>query len=72
MAVKGRGVYPLLRELVQNRNLTVADLASKCKCTSMSVQNKFNGKTAFTVDEAIAIKEVLNTDETIENLFKRD
>lgn len=65
-------MYPNVRAEMARRDITLADLASDPRIdktvTTMSL--KLSGKAPLTLSEAIAIKAVLKTDLTIEDLFQ--
>lgn len=71
MQIKESGCYPLLRAIVRARNLNIEMLAGMAHCSVPSMNSKMQGRVGFWLDEAIAIKEALGTNEPIEVLFKK-
>lgn len=47
------------------------DMAEQLKIGYNTLLLKFKGTSKFTFDEAVAIKEILNTDDSVEELFKK-
>lgn len=65
-------MYPNLRAELAKRKMTFTHLAGIMGITVGTMSQKNNGKASFTLDEALAIKNALGTDLTIEELFQRE
>lgn len=65
-------MYPNLRAELARRRITFSHLASMIGVTVGTMSQKNGGKASFTLDEAIAIKNVLETDMPLEELFQRE
>lgn len=65
-------MYPNLRAEMARKKITGTELAKQIGVTNGTFSAKFNGKFDFTLDEAQAIKKVLGTDISIEELFEPD
>lgn len=65
-------MYPVLRAEMARQDVSRAALAEKIGMPSATFYSKFNGRHAFTLDEANAIKEALGVDIPIEELFEKD
>lgn len=65
-------MYPNLRAEIARRNLTNAALANAIGISESRFSLKMNGKYPFSLKEAIAIKNFLNTTLTIEELFLKE
>lgn len=64
-------MYPNLRAEMARKGLTGKELAKVAGMTNATFSQKCNGKYSFTLDESKAIKEALQTDLPIEELFER-
>lgn len=62
-------MYSNLRAEMARKNITGYELAEKIGITNGTFSMKFNGKSDFTLNEAVKIKNALETDLTIEVLF---
>lgn len=62
-------MYSNLRAEMARRNITGQEMAEKIGITNGTFSLKFNGKSEFTLDEALKIKNVLETDLSVEELF---
>ena len=60
-------------EMARNR-VTLAVMAEdpRIDCTVTTLSNKLNGKAPLLFKEAVAIKELVKTDLTLEELFKEE
>ena len=54
------GNMELLREFIQRSGISITAIAKKLNITYVALNNKLNGKFAFTLDEALLIKRILN------------
>ena len=66
---EGKMFEPLKREL-ESHGIKQHKVAEILDCTIRTANNKLNGRSEFTVKEAILIKEALNSKKPIEQLFK--
>ena len=64
-------MYPKVRGEMAEKNITLAMLVQndKVDCNVGTLSLKLNGKAPLTLKEALGIKEVLNSDKTLEELF---
>ena len=65
-------MYDLLKEELQFNGLSQEVVADNLGITRRTLWNKLNGKTPWQLWEAISIKQMLNSDETLEYLFHSD
>ena len=65
-------MFPNLRAEMARHNITGFELAKKLGITNGTFSQKYNGKSEFSLGEAMAIKKALETDLTIETLFEPD
>lgn len=63
-------MYPNIRAEMARLRLTNGKLAKILGCTPATLSLKMHGKANITLNEARKIKEVLETDMTIEELFE--
>lgn len=61
--------YPVLQACMQTKKLDIYKLANATGTTIQSVYNKLKGKTDWSLNEALKIKEALDYKESIETLF---
>jgi plasmid maintenance system antidote protein VapI len=54
------GNMELLREFIKRSGMSITTVARKLNITYVALNNKLNGKFAFTLDEALLIKRILN------------
>ena len=71
MLIKETGCYPVLRAMLRARSLTMETVAGYAGCSVPSMNAKMQGKSGFWLDEAIAIKQALGSNEPLEILFKK-
>ena len=64
-------MYPNLRAEMARYRITGAEIAELLGILPSTVSSKINGKTDFTLSEAVKIKEFLHTSLTLEELFER-
>ena len=72
MIKKYKGIYPLLNKKLEEKDVKRPQLSNEMGITQKSLFNKLNGKTEFTLSEAIKIKELVAPGESLEKLFKRN
>lgn len=65
-------MYPNLRAELARRNMNIPQLAELTGIKTTTLYDKFNGRTAFTLDEAVKIRDVLGLEMSIDELFKRE
>ena len=65
-------MYQNLRAEMARRNINGMMIAEKISIWPATFSAKINGKSEFTLDEAIAIKAALCTDLPLEILFQRE
>ena len=63
--------YPNLNAEIARKNLTLLALSRKIRMSTSSLSNKLNMKAAFSLEEALKIKEALNIEMPIEELFEK-
>ena len=61
----------LKAELVKH-DMTIAQIAQAIGISEKSMRNKINGATDFTFPEAQAIRKVLNSDLSLDDLFQTE
>ena len=69
---EGETMYPNLRAEMARRNVTVHQLAIVLNVTSNTMSLKLKGKAPISLQEAIKIKDYLQTDLTLEELFRKE
>lgn len=62
-------MYPNLRAEIARKGVTATAIADALGITKGTLSLKMQGKSAFTVPEAKAIKKLLDADVTIDELF---
>lgn len=63
-------MYPYLRGEMTMRMYTASKMAKELEISSSTFSLKLNGKYPFTLDEAKKIKNILETETTLDELFK--
>jgi DNA-binding XRE family transcriptional regulator len=64
-------MYPNLRAGMARKNVTQVQLADFLGIRTATLSEKMSGKYPFTFDECLKIKEFLNVDMPVEELFKK-
>lgn len=64
-------MYPNLNAEMARLGITRKELAQKINMAEATLSFKMNGKTKFTFDEILKIKEMLGVDIPLEELFKK-
>lgn len=64
-------MFPNLRAEMGRKNVDLTTLAEVLGITLQTVSRKFNGKSEWTYNEAIAIKNYLDVDMSVEELFSK-
>ena len=62
-------MFPNLRAEITRHNLTMGQVAEAVGISITHFSLKMNGKYAFTLNEALAIKNFLKTEMSVEELF---
>lgn len=65
-------MYPQVRAEMARKNLIMSDIASHLGITLQTVSAKLSGKSELTVKEACKIRDYLNPEMTLDDMFKRD
>lgn len=67
-------MYPEVRAEMARQNITLATLAEdpRIDCTVSTMSLKLKGRANLTLPEAKAIKEILKSDLTLEELFRTE
>lgn len=63
-------MYRKLNDERTKKHITLSTLANELQCTVSTVSLKLNGKAPLTLQEALTIKEILNSDLSLEELFE--
>jgi len=63
-------MFPNLNAELSRKNVTLTDLAEALDCTVATACDKKNGKRPFTLAEAKAVKNFLQVDIPLEELFE--
>lgn len=65
-------MYPEVRAEMGRKNITLTAIAKdpRVDCTVSTLSQKLKGKYPITLKEAVGIKAILNSDLTLEELFK--
>ena len=69
--VQAMVAYPNLCAEIARRGLKRSDVGKALQITRVAFSNKINGRTPFTLKEAVTIKAFLNVDVPLEVLFER-
>ena len=65
-------IYPALKGEMSQKKITLAAIVSdpRIDCTVSTLSQKLNGKYPLTFGEATAIKEIVQSDLSLEDLFR--
>lgn len=65
-------IYPVLKGEMSQKKITLATIADdpRVDCTVSTLSQKFNGKYPLTFGEAVAIKEIVQSELPLEDLFQ--
>lgn len=65
-------MYPEVKAEMARKNITITAIAKdpRVNCTVSTMSQKLKGKYPVLLKEAVAIKAILNSDLTLEELFK--
>lgn len=62
-------MHRLLKAEMVKKNMTIMKLASEIGISEKTLRNKINGETDFTLPEAQAIRRILGSEMTLDDLF---
>lgn len=62
-------MHRLLKAEMVKKNMTITKLASEIGISEKTLRNKINGDTDFTLPEAQAIRRILKSEMTLDDLF---
>jgi toxin-antitoxin system, antitoxin component, xre family len=65
-------MHRVLKAEMVKKGMTIAQLAAKIGVSEKTLRNKINGDTDFTLPEAQAIRRILESDLTLDELFATD
>lgn len=65
-------MYYRLKIEISRRGYTIEKFASKLNISEKSLRNKINGTTEFTWSEVLAIRDLIDPDMLLEELFKKE
>ena len=65
-------MFPNLRAEIARKGLTVSELGAKIGMARTTIYDKYKGRTEFTLDEAVQIRDALHVDMPLDELFERD
>ena len=65
-------MYYRLKIEISIRGYTIEKFASKLSISEKSLRNKINGTTEFTWSEVLAIRDLIDPDMLLEELFKKE
>ena len=65
-------MYENLKAEIVRKKLTLSIVSKQSGMTKQRMSSRINGKTPFTFDEAMTIKQVLGVDIPLEVLFKKE
>ena len=65
-------MYYRLKIEISRRGYTIEKFASKLSISEKSLRNKLNGTTEFTWSEVLAIRDLIDPDMLLEELFKKE
>lgn len=71
MLVKADGCFPVLRANIRAKKVSVETLAGWCGLSVPAIQFKLAGKTEWKLNEAVAIRKGLQSNEDLEVLFNK-
>ena len=65
-------MYYRLKIEISRRGYTIEKFASMLSISEKSLRNKINGTTEFTLSEVLAIRDLIDPDMLLEELFKKE
>lgn len=65
-------MYPNLRAELARKNMSIPQLAELTGIKTTTLYDKYNGRSAFSLDEAVLIRDALGLDMSIDELFRKE
>ena len=65
-------MYPNLRAELARKDMSIPQLAELTGIKTTTLYDKYNGRSAFTLDEAVLIRDALGLDMSIDELFRKE
>ena len=65
-------LFPNLRAELARKGMSIPQLAELTGIKTTTLYDKFNGRSAFTLDEAVLIRDALGLDMSIDELFRKE
>ena len=65
-------MYPNLRAELARKGIGIPQLAELTNIKTTTLYDKYNGRSAFSLDEAMLIRDSLGLDMSIEELFRKE
>ena len=65
-------LFPNLRAELARKGMSIPQLADLTGIKTTTLYDKFNGRSAFTLDEAVLIRDALGLDMSIDELFRKE
>ena len=65
-------MYPNLRAELARKDLSIPQLAELTGIKTTTLYDKYNGRSAFSLDEAVLIRDSLGLEMSIDDLFRKE
>lgn len=65
-------MYPNLRAELARKDISIPRLAELTGIKTTTLYDKYSGRTAFTLEEAAKIRDVLDLEMSIDELFRKE
>ena len=65
-------MYPNLRADLARKDMSIPQLAELTGIKTTTLYDKYNGRSAFSLDEAVLIRDALGLDMSIDELFRKE
>ena len=65
-------MYPNLRAELARKDLSIPQLAELTEIKTTTLYDKYNGRSAFSLDEAVLIRDSLGLEMSIDDLFRKE
>ena len=65
-------MYPNLRAELARKDLSIPQLAELTGIKTTTLYDKYNGRSAFSLDEAVLIRDSLCLEMSIDDLFRKE
>lgn len=65
-------MYPNLRAELARKDMSIPQLAELTGIKTTTLYDKYNGRSAFSLDEAVLIRDALGLDMSIDELFRKE